>query len=180
MTRNVATADIEAIREKIVSDPRWVERAILALYRRQTAYEQQTLRTRDKNGRGFSKPDGHLMGSYARWLLSGKHLDEEHLKKAYAIMKKYARQLALIVWEKEVAMMPASTRIDRVLASFPRARIEEHADGLTFEVKENLFIQIFENGRAFIARREPEGNIRVSRSMLLDAAIDHARRQAAS
>ena len=180
MTRNVATVDVETIREKITSDPRWVERAILALYRRQTAYEQQALRTRDKNDRGFSKPDGHLMGSYARWLLSGKHLDEEHLKKAYAIMKKYARQLSLIAWERELAAMPTSSRIDRVLAMFPRAHIEERAEGLTFEIKENLFIQISENGRAFVARREPEGTIRVSRSMLLDAAIDHARKQVMS
>jgi hypothetical protein len=180
MMKNVATIDVETIRDKITSDPRWVERAILALYRRQTAYEQRTLRTKDKNGRGFSKSDGHLMGSYARWLLSGKHLDEEHLKKAYVIMKKYARQLVLIVREKETAAMPVSSRIDCVLATFPRARIEEHAEGLTFEIKENLYIQVFENGRAFVARREPAGNIRVSRSMLLDAAIDHARKQVES
>jgi len=88
------------IRHKIDTDQRWTERAVLALFEKQTAYEQQVEGSVNQNLKGFNSPDAHRMTYYAKWLLSGKHLNEKHLGIARTKLKKYARQLAVIADEK--------------------------------------------------------------------------------
>jgi hypothetical protein len=90
----------EIVREKLATDQRWLERAVLAIYERQTVDEQDSGDTRHYNGRGFTAGDARPGSRMARWLKSGNHLDGYHLARARLMMPKYANQLILIAREK--------------------------------------------------------------------------------
>lgn len=92
---------VNLIRYKIDTDQRWTERAVLALFEKQTAYEQQVEGSVNQNFKGFNSPDAHRMTYYAKWIKSGKHLNGKHLGIARTKLKKYARQLAVIASEKQ-------------------------------------------------------------------------------
>lgn len=77
-----------------------VERAILAIYKRQTTEEQLSGETMRLNGMGFSGSDARLGSYYAKWLLSGKHLSGQHLMKARKMAFKYRGQLLLVAQGK--------------------------------------------------------------------------------
>ncbi len=80
--------------------PKWVERAIVVLYKRQTAAERISGTTRVHNGRGFNAVDAG-MGSYmAKWILGGNHLNDKWLAKARKMLPKYTRQLLEIAAER--------------------------------------------------------------------------------
>jgi hypothetical protein len=85
------TEDI--IRQKLMTDLRWLEAAILAIYRRQTDDEKAAGATKHLNGVGFSGCDS-VTGSYmAKWIQGGRHLSGKWVEKAQRIMPKYTRQL---------------------------------------------------------------------------------------
>jgi|307.fasta_scaffold63554_2 hypothetical protein len=71
-----------------------IERAIVALYTRQTAQEQAQGGTLHDNAIGFNGPDGGKLSYYARWLSSGRHLDGKFKDDAHQRIRKYARQIA--------------------------------------------------------------------------------------
>lgn len=75
---------------------RAVERAIVAIYNRQTEDEQNAQDTKHSNGVGFSGADARLGSYYAKWIMSGKHLSGNHLVKARLMSYKYVRQLSEI------------------------------------------------------------------------------------
>lgn len=79
--------------ELLLTNNEAVERAILSLYKRQTADEQNCQETLHSNGVGFSGAHAHLGTYYAKWILSGRHLTGKHLEKARAMTLKYTDQL---------------------------------------------------------------------------------------
>lgn len=80
----------------VLSNNRAVDRAMVAIYNRQTESEKVTDSTREQNGVGFSGPDASIGSYYARWVLSGKSLSGKHLDKARKLAVKYRRQLVEI------------------------------------------------------------------------------------
>ena len=90
-------ADIKAL---LLSNDRAVERAILAIYARQTNEEQSSQETIHSNGIGFSGAHANLGSYYANWLKSGRHLTGIHLEKARKIASHYVGQLAEIAKER--------------------------------------------------------------------------------
>ena len=80
-----------------------VERAIIAIYKRQTSDEKITQHTHHNNNVGFSAADARTGTYLAKWLLSGKHLDGRFLDKGRSIALKYRRQLT------EIAAQNATT-----------------------------------------------------------------------
>jgi hypothetical protein len=70
-----------------------VERAVLAIYERQTSDEQVTGETRHHNRRGFASCHAHLGTYYAKWILSGHHLTGGHLERARRMVQWYSKQL---------------------------------------------------------------------------------------
>ena len=86
----------EYFNAKFDSDPRWVERGILALYRKQTAMERAIGATTDHNKQGFSGWTANSGTYYAKWILSGKHLDGRHLDRARKIVKHHCVQIIRI------------------------------------------------------------------------------------
>lgn len=70
-----------------------VERAMVALFNRQTRDEQVAEDTKHLNGIGFSANCAHYGTYYAKWVLSGKKLSGEHLTRARRIALQHARQI---------------------------------------------------------------------------------------
>ena len=91
---------IEEIKEKVATDSRWTERAILALYQRQTLDEQSTKETESHNGVGFNSIDAFILTDFAKWLIAGRHLTVKQLAVAQKKLPKYSKQLLDISKEK--------------------------------------------------------------------------------
>ena len=77
----------------INTNDRAVERAMVAIWERQTADEQETQDTRHHNGRGFAAWSARSGTYFAEWVRSGRHLTGKHLVKARKIALHHAGQL---------------------------------------------------------------------------------------
>lgn len=96
----MAKNDPNYIKWLLTMNDRAVERAILAIYNRQTYDEQVSSDTKHSNGIGFSGADARLGTYYAKWIMSDKNLSGKHLDKARMMSYKYVRQLCEIATAK--------------------------------------------------------------------------------
>jgi hypothetical protein len=85
--------EIEAL---INTNDRAVERAMVAIWERQTRDEQATETTRHHNGIGFSGWTAKSGTYFANWVRSGRSLSGKHLAKARKIALHHAGQLTRI------------------------------------------------------------------------------------
>ena len=90
----------EFIKEKLITDQRWLMRGIVAIFEKQTWDEQQTEQTTEHNGVGFNGIDAELMSSFAKQIQRGRVLSTKQLAFAQKKMPKYAGQLLHIAKEK--------------------------------------------------------------------------------
>lgn len=91
----------ETIKTNLKTNPAWVERAILALYAKQTTDEQSALDTRYQNHQGFTSADARRFSFVAQFIQKGGHLTREKALGVYAVrLQKYAGQLATIALAK--------------------------------------------------------------------------------
>ena len=81
------------IEEMINAHDGAVERAMVAIWERQTADEKETQGTRHHNGRGFAAWSARSGTYYAGWVRSGRRLTGKHLAKARKIALYHAGQL---------------------------------------------------------------------------------------
>lgn len=84
----------DQIKLLLMSSDRAVERAMCALYRRQTVAEQHAASTTESNGKGFNAFHAERGTYYAKWVLSGRRLTGRHLVAARTMACRYSRQLA--------------------------------------------------------------------------------------
>lgn len=91
----------ELVREWLLVDNGMVERAVLALFDRQTSDERETEDTVYKNHKGFSAADARRLSKAAKWLIGGNHIDGWHLAEARKRVLKYARQLCIVISENQ-------------------------------------------------------------------------------
>lgn len=91
------------IRTKLATDQKWLERAVIVIYSRQTATEQSSRTTINDNGIGFSASDANVMSYCATWINKGNHLSGKFLDRARKIMPKYSKQLLKIAQAREAA-----------------------------------------------------------------------------
>jgi hypothetical protein len=89
-TKTWTRTEIEAM---INGNDRAVERAMVAIWERQTADEQETQGTRHHNGRGFAAWSARSGTYFAEWVRSGRRLTGKHLVKARKIALHHAGQL---------------------------------------------------------------------------------------
>lgn|SRR5487761_2189874 len=95
---------VDQIKAGLSVNPKWVERAIIVLFEKQTNDEQAALDTKYVNGQGFTSADARRMSFVAKFLLSGKHLTREKALGIYGRrLQKYAVQLARIAEETKKA-----------------------------------------------------------------------------
>ena len=81
------------IEEMINAHDGAVERAMVAIWERQTADEQTSQTTNHSNGRGFCGWAARSGTYYAEWVRSRRHLTGKHLAKARKIALYHAGQL---------------------------------------------------------------------------------------
>ena len=86
----------ETIREKLKSDPRWILRGSVAIYRFQTDQERASEATLEDNGVGFNGVDAYIMSSFAEQVINGYTLSGKQLAIAQKKIVKYAGQLTKI------------------------------------------------------------------------------------
>ena len=87
----------ETVRELLLRNDRAVERGVMSIYAKQTEDEKSSEHTKHHNNVGFSGCHGHMGSYYAKWLMSGRHLNGAHLVKARKMMLKYSGQLVKII-----------------------------------------------------------------------------------
>jgi len=95
------------IRHKLATDERWVRRALIRLYQRQTQDEQVSKQTRNHNQRGFQPGDALWFSRLAEFTIKfpNRPLSEKQLKlvwkpwRGQPAMAKYAGQILRIMQE---------------------------------------------------------------------------------
>ena len=94
MDKLTLKAKKEQIQRLIDTDNYAVERALVRIYKAQTASEQRAEHTHLNNSVGFNSPDAKYLTYCAKYVLNGNHLTGEHLDKVRAKIRRYWKQLA--------------------------------------------------------------------------------------
>lgn len=92
----------ESIQELLGRSNLAVERAIVAIYKRQTQEEQVSGGTKERNGMGFGLYDVHFYSTCAQRIIRGIKLTPGQLTIARPGMSRYWRQLAEIANQNEI------------------------------------------------------------------------------
>ncbi len=94
----------------LLQNQRYLERAIVAIFEKQTEDEKATNTTKLTNNVGFNGPDAHLGSYLAKYILKGvkeyrkeygNNLSGDFLNRAKKIMPKYAKQLLSMAKSKQ-------------------------------------------------------------------------------
>jgi hypothetical protein len=94
------TYTVDFVKAKLLTDDKWLERGVLAIWKYQTASEKVRTDTHLYNGVGFNGADGHFMTSIGNYLSKGYHLSEKQKYVARRKIQKYAGQLIRIIEDK--------------------------------------------------------------------------------
>jgi len=86
-------ARVAFLRVKLSSNYGWAVRGMLKIFEFQTRDEQDSERTHELNGIGFTGVDGEIMSSFSKQVLKGRKLSEKQQKILFKKMPKYAVQL---------------------------------------------------------------------------------------
>lgn len=84
---------LEALKLKLSTDIRWAQRALLAIFRNQTADEQVSANVTHDNNMGFRCLDSVILTSFATQLQQRGTLSHKQMQVVFRLMPKYARQL---------------------------------------------------------------------------------------
>ena len=111
----------EAKIEKLLREnDRAVERAMVAIYDRQTQDEKATSDTRHNNGRGFRANHASKGSYYARWVLGGRRLSGHHLENARKIALHYRKQLAAVANAKATGSAKIANTFEAQVQAYMR------------------------------------------------------------
>jgi len=89
-----------SIQSLILSNPAALKRAIIKIYERQTAEEQNCDQTIEHNGIGFNGVDAEIMSSFAKQLAKKGFLTDKQFVIAKKKMPKYWSQILQLINEK--------------------------------------------------------------------------------
>jgi len=106
-----------AIRERLLSDATFRCEAMVILFALQTAYEQNTSSTKDKNRQGFMSSHAVNGSRVARKIVSGEELSSEDEIHIQTIAPRYTRQLAVYYRAKAIAEQPALQAVAKLFSA---------------------------------------------------------------
>lgn len=89
------------------ADPAFRAQCLLVLFNLQTAFEQATEETRDRNRQGFMSSHAVHGCRLAKKLLQGEELTEEDQARVETIVPRYGRQLAIHFRTQAISENPA-------------------------------------------------------------------------
>ncbi len=84
---------LNTLQNKLATDTRWAQRALLAIFRNQTADEQRAANVTHHNCMGFRCMDSIILTSFANQLQQRGSLSPKQMSIVHKLMPKYARQL---------------------------------------------------------------------------------------
>ena len=90
---------LNRLQEVLRTDARWAQRALLAIYKNQTADEQRAANVTHDNGMGFRCMDSIILTSFANQLQTRGSLSPKQMNVVFKLMPKYARQLMMFYGE---------------------------------------------------------------------------------
>lgn len=99
------TVSKEVIKKNLSENTKWMERALIELYNRQTTEEQQVDTTIEENGIGFNGFDAKYLSYVAKYLKKSpnNHLNDKHKEKCGKMLPKYWKQVSSLI-EKRVEL----------------------------------------------------------------------------
>jgi SNF2 family DNA or RNA helicase len=113
------------------NNPLELERALLYLYRNQTAEEQSVSVTIESNGKGFNSVDAGILSSFSQQVLDGKILSPKQLELARLLLPKYSKQLENGEW-RNIELPPVKEYISKTDFA---GTLKKEEDGLVFYPK---------------------------------------------
>jgi hypothetical protein len=93
MTGITLKAKKHLVQKLLQTNPRFVEQALVVLYKAQTQDERSKSQTCYRNQVGFNKPDAQPLSQYARKLRFGARLNPKEIRDAQYRLVKYVGQL---------------------------------------------------------------------------------------
>lgn len=91
----------ESIQELLATNDKAVCRAVVAIYKRQTASEQRAKDTQVENGIGFNAADARYLSAVAEEIIAWEYLTPKNLFDSRQRIMKYSGQLLQIAAENE-------------------------------------------------------------------------------
>ncbi len=91
---------IEEIKELILTNDKMVAHSVVVLYERQTASEQASHETSERNGEGFNGVDAGILSSFAEFYKARGYLSAKQTAIVRKKLVKYSRQLVTIANSK--------------------------------------------------------------------------------
>lgn len=96
---------LQVLQEKLATDARWAQRALLAIFKNQTSDEQVQATVNNNNNMGFRCMDAALLTSFASQLKTRGSLSPKQMVYVHKKMPIYARQLMKFYGEGIVAKL---------------------------------------------------------------------------
>lgn len=84
------------VRDKLLTDPAWLVRGLLAIYARQTADEQRAEATELHNKVGFNGADANILTGFAKQWQTREWFSDKQMGMLRRLMPKYSAQLVRI------------------------------------------------------------------------------------
>jgi hypothetical protein len=105
------------IKERLLNEPDYRREAMVLLFTLQTAYEQDTSKTKDKNRQGFMSSHAVHGTRIAKLIKEGVELDPEDEVRMLSIAPRYSRQLATVARARAIAENPALQAVAQIFSA---------------------------------------------------------------
>lgn len=129
----------ERIHKLLDSNSKAVERAIVAIYKRQTGDEMAGHTTRHTNGVGFSQYDASFLSSLAEQVIKGRWLSDRQLAVGRNKIKRYHRQLCELANERDESQQRQIEAVTPALIPVVRDEFDDGEYGSWGRVDESEF-----------------------------------------
>jgi len=105
------------LKARLEAEPTFRKEAMVILYHLQTAFEQDTSSTRDRNRQGYMSSHAVHGTRIAKSILAGEVLSPEDEARVDAIAPRYTRQLAIYYRAKAVAEQPELQAVAKLFSA---------------------------------------------------------------
>ncbi|MGA1200936.1 MAG: hypothetical protein ACO3U5_04125 [Aquiluna sp.] len=91
-----------ALKNKLSTNRNWAIRGLIKIYERQTADEQTTQSTFNRNSVGFSGCDANILSSFAEQVNKGRNLSVKQMTIVFKKMPRYWNQILSLIPEDKI------------------------------------------------------------------------------
>lgn len=136
---------LRALQTKLGTDIRWAQRALLAIFKNQTADEQHSASVTHDNNMGFRCLDSVILTSFAIQLQQRGSLSPKQMAVVFRLMPKYARQLMRFygpaIQKKLEAVSPEAVKVSPTPSCWHNLDLLNPDPKLLKQVSHELWVQ---------------------------------------